>query len=62
MSPEFRRDLLRDAENMENGMISTGRSFREPVDKTTRERILWSLCKAFYDIIIFIIKHDKEGE
>lgn len=60
MNKELRADLVRDAENMENGMIHTGRSFREPVDRTTRERILWALCKAFYDVIIFILKHDKE--
>lgn len=61
VSPEERRELLRAAESMEDGMLKTGAAFKQPVDKTMRERILWALCKAFYDVILFILKHDKVG-
>ena len=34
IDPELMADLIRDAELMENGMISCGDEFRRPVDRT----------------------------
>lgn len=55
----MRERMLEDAQNMEDGMIRLGDAFREQVEKSTRDRILWAVCKAFYDIIVWILKHDR---
>jgi hypothetical protein len=61
IDPELMADLIRDAELMENGMISCGDEFRRPVDRTEQERILWGLSKAFYDVILYILKTVGHG-
>lgn len=59
MDPELMADMIRDADLMEDGMIRCGEALRRPVDRSMRERILWGMCKAFYDVILFTVKMEK---
>lgn len=47
----LRDELIRDMDNMEDGMIRTGQ--RADI---WQDRLVWALCKAVYDILVWILR------
>lgn len=52
----LREQLIQDMENMENGMIHTGKR-----TDIWQDRLVWALCKAVYDIIKYILRKEVNG-
>lgn len=53
----LRDELIRDMNAMEDGMIRTGQR-----TDIWQDRLVWALCKAVYDILLWISRGGKGGD
>lgn len=49
-------DLIQDLNALEDVMIRRGKAFREPVEASTNDRVLWAISKALFDMLSHIAK------